>query len=343
MAGIPERTAQTSTYNQMLARVAPKYLKGVHDQVFNDAAAWRAFTARVPKAGGGFADLKWNVDLGTGTGESSYKDLDVINTHRHDTETLAFVDTKEYAEQYAVSFRERDKHRGDLAVVTAAAASMAKAKKRIIDALDTHLILDGTGNSSKRILGFAQWLDSDPTSDTVAGINRANVSAWRNQFLNNANDASDILLDLRELYSECRSGGKRPNLILGNEMFVRALEGQYTSDINHNLPSGGEGVGHSGDGALTAVFYKGVPVIACENWTQYGTATGGGQCVLLNTDTWRIIDANAKSGADYIEMIPEQRAPAQTAVVGHLRFHGEVICLEPRRNGVLFNVGDDVG
>ncbi len=343
MAGIPERTAQTTTFNQMVARVAPKYLAGVHDQVFNDAAAWRAFSGRVSTCGGGAADYKWNVDLGTGTGEPSYKDLDTINTHRHDTETVAYVDTKEYFEQWAVSFRERDKHRGELAVVQSAAASMMKAKKRMVDALDTHLILDGSGNSSKRILGFAQWLDSDPTSDTVAGINRANVTAWQNQYLNNANDATDILLDMRELYAECRSGAKKPNLILGNEMFVRALEGQYTSDINHNLPSGGEGKGHSGDGALTSVFYKGIPVIACENWTQYGTATGGGQCVLINTDTWRIVQANARAGADMFELVQEQRAPAQTAVVGGFRFHGEVICLEPRRNGVLFNVGNDVG
>ena len=157
MAGIPERTAQTTTFNQMVARVAPKYLKGVHDQVFNDAAAWRAFSGRVSTVGGGAADFKWNVDLGTGTGEPSYKDLDTINTHRHDTETVAYVDTKEYFEQWAISFRERDKHRGELAVVQGAAASMMKAKKRLVDALDTHLILDGTGNSSKRILGMAAW------------------------------------------------------------------------------------------------------------------------------------------------------------------------------------------
>ena len=341
MGAIPERTSVTTEYGLILSRVAPHFMKGIHDQVFNDFAAWRSFSNRVKTIKQPAGEYYWTVDLATGVGDPTYRDLEVINTHRHDTETVAKVDTKEYFEQIAYSFRQRDKHRGDLAVAQNLAATTEKAMKRMGNALDSDLINSAGLSNARGILDFAQWLDHDPTSDTVAGINRGNVSAWANKTKNNGDAIASLLLHLRELFADCRSGARKPNLILANEMFVRALEGRYTQDINHNLPEGGEGKGRSGDGALTSVFYKGVPVVACENWTQYGTASGTGQAVLLNTDTWRIIDANAKSGSNMLEFVEEQRAPAQTAMVGGLRFHGEVICLEPRRNGVLFNVGDD--
>ena len=110
--------------------------------------------------------------------------------------------------------------------------------KRIISALDTDTVKDGTGNDSKQLLGLAAWVSGDPTTGIVAGINRANVTAWASQIVNNGDTVTDLLVDLRELFSLCRSGGSKPNIILCNEDFERSLEGQYTAVIQHELPQG---------------------------------------------------------------------------------------------------------
>lgn len=341
MGAIPERTSVTTEYGLMLSRVAPHFFKGIHDQVFNDFAAWRELTKRVAIKKRAAGEFYWTVDLATGVGDPTYRDLETINTHRHDTETVAKVDTEERFEQIAYSFRQRDKHRGDDAVAENLSASSKKAMKRLLNGFDHDLINSAGLSHARPILGLADWAAADPTSGTVAGINRANVSAWQNQTKNNSNDETNLLLHLREEHADCGSGPDQIDLILGNEMFVRALEGQYVADLNHNLPSGGAGDGKSGDGALARVFYKGIPVVAVENWTQYGTTTGGGQCVLLNTKKLLFIDGNAKSDAKMIEFVPEQRAPSQTAMVSGLRMNNQFICLEPRRIGTIHNIGDD--
>ncbi len=216
-----------------------------------------------------------------------------------------------------------------------------KAMRRIGNSLDTDAITDGTGNSSKRLLGMSAWVSGDPTTGTVARINRANVSAWASKIVNNGNVIGDLLVDMRDLWSQCKSGPRKPTFILCNEAFERALEGQYTATIRHNLPSGAEGKGHSGDAALTDLFYKGAPVFVSENFTQYGTTTGPGQCIMVNESTWAIIHANSMAKSDMIEFVPEQRSPSQTAMVSGVRFHGELFCDEPRKNGTLHNVGAD--
>jgi hypothetical protein len=341
MAAIPARTSVTTVYDRQFSLVAPKFINGVADQVFNDHAMWRVVSSKFKRIDGAGSEYYKPVNLATGVGESSYKDLDTINTHRHDTQTIAKVDSKEYFEQIAFSFRDRDKIRGPLAAAQNHAEAAKLAMNRLVQALDTDAVTDGTGNSSKRLLGLASWVAADPTTGTVAGINRANVSAWANQYLTNANGVTNLLLHMREVHSECQSGMRRPDVIVGNEAFERALEGQYSSDLNHNLPAGSQGSGHSADGALSSLFYKGIPVVASENWTQYGTATGPGQCVFLNTGTWSLIHANSRARKNMIEFVPEQRSPSQTAMVSGLRFHGELFCDEPRRNGVIFNIGAD--
>lgn len=343
MAGGISGQSVTIAYDLMTSRAAPKFLKGIHDQIFNNHPTWGEMTSRigVDEFGGG-ERVYATVDLARGQSDGSYRDLDTIDTARVDTETVIQLITSEYAKPITVTDREMDLHRGPLAVVNAVAASTKKAMNRMIYDLNSHLHLDGTGNSSKRITGFAAVIDDDPTTGSLYGLSRANNTAWRSQTRNNSNTLSDLLLHLRRLLQDCTIGNESPTVILGNEDGCRAVEGRMTADLDHILPVGQAGVRRAGDPAVPRRFYAGIPIVADKDWTQYGTATGPGQLVMVNTNYWRhFIAARNVNKGQYFQLQAPRVAPAQTAEVSILRYHGAFLCTSLRHQGTLYNIGAD--
>jgi len=343
MAGGISGQSVTIAYDLMNSRAAPRFLRGIQDQIFNDHPTWGEMTKRTsmePFDGGNY--VYKTVDLARGQSDGSYRDLDIVDTARVDTETVIQVQTAEYFKPVTISSRERDLHRGKLAVVKSVQASMEKAMNRIVYDLNSHLHLDGTGNSSKRIIGFDGWVNEDPTTGSIGGLSRANNSAWQNKTANNSNTRANILLNLRTVCQSATIGNDGPQLILGNDAGKNTVEGVMVSDINHNLPVGTEGSTKSGDAAVPRVFYRGIPIVGDKDWTQYGTTTGGGQLVGLNLRYWCHVNANARAGKDrYFELVTPQRAPTQTAEVGGIRYHGAWLCTSLRHQFVIQNIGAD--
>lgn len=343
MAGGISGQSVTIAYDILTSRAGPKFMKGIHDQIFNDHPTWAEMTRGAqPGMFDGGERVYATVDLARGQSDGSYRDLDTIDTARVDTETIIQLQTSEYAKPITVSDRERDLHRGKLAVVRALDASSRKAMKRLVYDLNSHLHLDGTGNSSKRLTGFAAVVAADPTGSTLYGLSQANNTAWRNQYQNNANGVTNLLLHLRSSVDNATIGNDGPTVILGNSAGCNAVEGQMTADINHNLPVGAEGTRRSGDPAVPRRFYAGIPIVSDKDWTQYGTATGPGQLVGLNLRHWTHFNASARvNKGEHFELQPPRVAPAQTATVAILRYHGAFLCTSLRHQFVIFNIGAD--
>jgi len=346
MAGGVSKQTLSIEYGMLQSRAAPRYLRGIQDQVFNSLPTLKQFAMKVPRvAFAGGQRYMFVVDLSKGTGDLSYSDLDTVQTARLDTETIGQIETKEYFAPAARSFRERDLHRGNLAVVDDAwAETLSKAMRRIADQLNSHIITDdGTGNSSKRLTGLPLWVAADPTAGTAAGISRVNNSDWRSTTVNNSNTIGNLLLNCRSLTTTLTFGNESPDLILGNEAFRNALEGRYTNDLNHNLPVGrsaGEVV--SGDGSVGMLFWRGIPVVCDKDWSQYGTSTGTGEAAFLRKDSFRLLQASSRASTDGLfEFVERQRAPFQTAEQAGVRAHLQLVCKELRKNGLLMNVGAD--
>src|SRR3990167_8092132 len=344
MAGGISRQTLSVEYDRMQSLAAARYMKGVQPQVFNSIPVMREFAQQIKRvdfAGG--QRFVFVVDLSKGTGDLSYQDLDTVQTERLDTVTIGQIDTKEYFAPVAQSFRERDKHRGDLAVTDAWGEATRKAMRRIADQISLHLQSDdGTGNSSKRVTGFPGWVAVDPTTGTIAGISRLNNSAWRSSVTNNSNTLSDLLLNLRTLTTTLSFGNETPDLILCNESFRNALEGRYTQDLNHNLPVSDGGEKRSGDASVGILHWRGIRIVADKDWSQYGTATGPGEAVLLRKDSWCLLQASAMANREGLfEYVEKIRTPSQTAYMAGVRAHLQLVCKELRRNGLLHNVGAD--
>lgn len=297
---------------------------------------------------GGGQSYVYGIRLSKMGGEASYQGFDELPTTQVSTDTVAQIDTKEYARQVPFSFRDRDLIHGPRAFSTEARIRLQQALQQIADDLNIHMQSDdGTGNNSKRVRGMKLWIASDPTDSSVTpgGVSQSSNSNWQNQTKNNSNTRANLLLDLRDLVTDCKSGNRGPTYGICNRAFRNCLEGLFSGTYYHN-PVPGEAkplVGKSGDPAIGTLYYRGIPITEDESYTQYGTSTGPGECLFIDESTMFILNALMSDNRleNLYEYVTPQRANKQTAEVGFVRAHLEVGCWERRRNGIIFNVGAD--
>lgn len=339
-------------YERAAAHVGPKWAvdRGIIDNTYAANPTLRLFMKHFRKVEmGGGERFFYGVRLSKMGGEASYSGYDTLATSAVSTDTVAQITTKEYARQVPHSFRDRDLIRGPRAFGTEERIRLTQALQQIADDLNIHLQSDdGTGNSSKRVRGCKLWIASDPTDSAVSpgGVSQSSNSNWQNQFKNNANARSNLLLHLRDLVTNCKSGNRGPKFAICNRDFRDCLEGLFSGTYQHN-PQQGAGdaaplIGKSGDPAIGTLYYRGIPITEDESYTQYGTSTGPGECLFFDPSTFFIVNAlSVRNLEEMYEYVPPQRATDQTAEVGFVRGHLELGCEERRRNGIIFNVGAD--
>jgi hypothetical protein len=107
--------------------------------------------------------------------------------------------------------------RGKAALIDLLAGRIDNAMKTMRNNISTGIYSDGTGSGGKQITGLKAQVATAPGTGTVGGINRANWSFWRNQFLANASmAASTIAADMQTMWLNCTRGGDTPDLIVGD-------------------------------------------------------------------------------------------------------------------------------
>jgi len=76
---------------------------------------------------------------------------------------------------------------------------------------------DGTGSGGKQITGLKAQVAIAPATGTVGGINRANWTFWRNQYLANGSmSATTIKDDMQTVWINCSRGTDKPDLIVAD-------------------------------------------------------------------------------------------------------------------------------
>ena len=290
--------------------------------------------------------------------EFSYKDMDTVASTWPNLETRAYLETKEMAVPFGYSFRERDLLNGPQAIANALATKAANARRQHAHELNLDLYGVGTANDSKVIVGLPQWVDSDPTTDTVAGVNRANVTAWANIAVDNDNTVADLLSNMRSATQQATWDNGGPRIVLCNRAFERALMGRalfvgptvYRQDLG-TATTREPRIGVTLEIGARYLQYAGMPVVADPFWVQWGTATGPGQCVLLTPSTWKKVlplknadeptsNEELDSSAGMFEIV--YRPPGrQMGENWYLRSHWTLFCSVPRENATVFNVGAD--
>ena len=127
--------------------------------------------------------------------------------------------------------------------------------------LDYDLHLDGT-QSTDAIPGLDALVSTTPATGTVGGINRANVTAWRNYANTGIAATAGALTSAMEVaYRTCtRVGGNAPDIMIAGSKFIDAYRVDAQAAIKSQvIVSGGKQA--QIDAGVMATSFKGVPII----------------------------------------------------------------------------------
>lgn len=279
------------------------------------------------------------VKYAKNTASGSYSGLDTFATNQVQTRTAFEFDWKQYYISIVLDGMSKAKNAGQSKVIDHVKTSMEEASTDLRDAMSTDLYQDGTGNSSKEMTGLVAAVDDGTNVAAYGGITRsADVWAKANY---TASIGSLALDDLATMYDSCKSGVEVPTVLVTTEAVWSVYEALLTPTVRHNANMDGyPKLGRSGSperGAsqgFNSLFFRGTPVVADEYCTS-------GYIYFLNENflDFKILpNAKYKSDKHGFAITDFKEPTNQDGEVAQVLWYGNLVCSQPRRQGVLRGV-----
>lgn len=158
--------------------------------------------------------LKFPVISGKGIAGSYYGD-DVLNTSRPGGILSLEYDWKQFYSNVVIVGIEEIQNSGEEQAVKLLEGRMKQAEITTVEAFETMLFGDGTGNGAKDWTGLQQLVADDPTTGTVGKLSRVTETQLRNQVnatgtaAFNTNQAGRAIMT--RLWVDCTNGERSPN------------------------------------------------------------------------------------------------------------------------------------
>ena len=325
---MPALSAFVTTLTQ--SRLLPKVI----DNVLNG----NVLTMRLMKnsrtwLGGTSIDIPVNLEDITAVG--SYSGFDVFNTTQENIRQRAVFTPSQYYVSVPLSGIQKAVNQGEPAIINLIATELEWRTNRLKDELGTDLYLDGTGNSSKAILGLVAAFDDSTNVTTYAGLSRATYTNWRGTLT--AQSGSLSLANLASDFNAAQRGDDLPTLIVTTPAVFNLYEALLTPTVSHQFSANdfrltSDGIARVG-GAIAAnqgfraLTFRGIPVVADEKCTSGNIFTINEKH--LNFYSIPQPEREVKSGFAWTGW----KEPAnQDAVVGELLWYGQLLCDAPRTN-----------
>src|SRR5690242_17009940 len=172
-----------------------------------------------------------------------YSGYETLNISPSDVFSAAEYSWKQAAVNVTWSGLEnRIQNAGSEQSIKLVASRIKNAERTMANQVSIGIYSDGTGSAGKQITGLQAQVADTPTTGVVGGINRANFAFWQNQTvtLTSTDNSTELLSDMRTLWTACSRGTDRPDLIVaGATLFNLFWSG--LSDIQR-ITSTAEGV-----------------------------------------------------------------------------------------------------
>jgi hypothetical protein len=176
--------------------------------------------------------------------------------------------------------------------------NMATLKLGFQEKFDLMIHRDGT-QSSTDIAGLDFLVATDPSDDTVGGIDSSLVALWRNYESTSlaSGTVGAVVQGMETAWRECiRRAKSPPNFILAGADFIDAYRDDADAAVNRQIIVGSSGGNKNattldasiGSGADTGLYFKGVPVVWDPVFDDLDTADSPAihwakRCYFLNT------------------------------------------------------------
>lgn len=292
--------------------------------------------------------LKQPIKVSKNTTGTSFSGFDTFSTAATNNRVNLSYTPKFYQITVALPLDELSVNQTDAKVLDLAAIELAGAAQDMADDIGTLFYSDGTGNSSKDFLGLAAIVDDGNTVATIGGQARATYTTLASTVT--ASGGTISLAKLSTLHSAVTSGSQKPTLGLTTETVWNLIETLIAPQERIVKDTPMMKAGTTGGSGFTALFYRGVPIVADEKATS-------GTFFWLNEDwiDWYALPVALTEpikfrnqdikGNDYSSVTGLGFSwsgwikPSNSAsVVGHIYLGGELVTFNPKRHGKLTGI-----
>lgn len=301
--------------------------------------------------------MKHPVKVSTNTTGTSFAGFDTFSTSASDTRQNLTFDPKFYQITVALPLDELSANQTEDQIIDLAAVEMKSSAQDMADGIGGLFMGDGTGNSNKDFLGLGAAVDDGTSVATYGGLSRSTYTTIK--ATKTASGGTITLAKMSTLYNAVTSGSQKPTVGITDEatfaLYEQLLQPQerIAKDVgmmrnsNRGLNSGTGLIGGTG---FTGLFFKGFPILADEKCTS-------GFLYFLNEDflnftalpvamteavKYKSVDIDGNDYSDVLGLGFSWSGwikPANSAtVVGHIYLGGELVCDNPKRQGVLTGI-----
>lgn len=313
----------TNNLDKMYASYKAEIPKKMHNQISKSSPTMLALMRKDETWDQGGDVIQPHLKYKRSTTNGSYKGYDTFDITPQDTRTSAMFYMKQLYGNFTISGYEEAADKGDNAVFKLLKIAMEDAEEDLKDKFATQIFGNGTGNGGKDILGISAAVDDGTNVATYAGINRTTDTWWKANY--NGTTGALNTAKMRNMFMNCTRGGKenKPDLIVCDqqtwEWYAQVIDGK--TNIQQPLGKLSEAIANLGFAQLS---FMGVPVV----WDEYCPVN---TMYFLNSNTMQFW---TKPGRKFSPTNLKE-VPNGDFKVGQILWAGELICAEPRKNGVL--------
>lgn len=228
-------------------------------------------------------------------------------------------------------FADFQRNRGKAQLLKKVNADIDNLQSSLVDQLETSLFSDGTGDDNHEIDGLLNIIAEAPAAGTVAGLDRAVRTWWRNQYKDMSGEAASIYLRKRmaTMFNDCGQQGEGvtrfPDIIVCAQDVHEMYESEAL-EISRIMISDRK----MADLGFGDIAYKGRPV----TWSP---SCPDGSMYFLNTSVLHWV-ADPIENFSLGEWLPIVNQPRDR--VAHTMTVGNLTTGNCKRLGVVFDIAE---
>ena len=312
-------------WDNVTAITREKILPGIEDQIVKNNALFRRLFGKAKRQDGGQRIEQVVRYANSGQG-GWYAGLDTLDTAQEQSRTRAYWEWRQAHQPIVISNIDQAKNGGSEAVFKLLAEESKDAALSLQDKFGIALFTKQSGDQMESLVDA---VDDQTNVDFYGGITRSNYSWWEGQY--NGTGGTISLTMLATQYDLCFSGADRPTIIPTTKTLWSAYEALLQPQVRFQFATAGY---PKIDGGFDTMFFRGTPIIADEYCTS-------GYIYYLNEKHLQVVTLKHpdyptdKMGFTTTKM----REPTdQDGKVGYILWYGNLICTEPRKQGVIRSV-----
>ena len=324
--------------------VKESYLPFVVDTVLNSNVLFQRIVRASKKWSGRV--LRAPIKVSKNSTGTSFRGFDTLSTSATDNRQFLEFTPSFHQITCALPLDELSVADTDDKVLDLMKLTIQSDTEDMADDLGTVFYADGTGNSSKDMLGLGALVDDGNSVSSIGGLSRSTFSTLQSTVT--ASGGTLTLAKMDTLHAATTSGAQKPTLWVTTEA-VWNLYGQLLRPQERITKDAARMKGVEGGTGFTGLAYSGKPVVADEKATSqsmfalnenfldfYALKVNGAESIGYKSQIeGNDYEAPLGLGFSWSGWIKPANAGA---VVGHIYFAGQFITNNPKRHGKLTGV-----